>query len=47
MPKGTKVWHCVQSIMDDNPDMDKGQAIAICQDRTGQSYQTGEKTKEE
>jgi len=41
MPKGTKVSRCVEKVMAGGKD--KGSAIAICQDSTGQSYKTGKK----
>jgi len=43
MPKGTKVSRCVQNLMKQGKS--KSSAIAICQDSTDQSYQTGKKLK--
>ena len=43
MPKGTKVSDCVQRLKSQGKS--EGQAIAICQASTGQSYKTGKKTK--
>jgi len=43
MPKGTKVYKCVQDLM--RKGKSKKSAIRICQERTGQSYKTGKKTK--
>jgi len=38
MPKGTRVYRCVQELKDKQG---YGSAIAICQNSTKQSYQTG------
>jgi len=43
MPKGTKVHKCVQKVM--KTGKSKPSAIRICQASTGQSYQTGRKSK--
>jgi len=43
MPKGTKVWRCVQRLVDRG--MAKPTAIRICQKSTGQSYKTGKRSK--
>ncbi len=40
MPKGTKVHRCVEKKKAQG--MDEQKAIKICQDATGQNYQTGE-----
>jgi len=43
MPKGTKVYRCVHSLM--KKGRSKKSAIKICQASTGQSYKTGRKSK--
>jgi len=43
MPKGTRVYRCVQSLIAQG--WDKVTAIKICQESTGQSYQKGEASK--
>lgn len=42
MPKNSKVGRCVRKVGKTRP---KGNAIAICQASTGQSYKTGKKAK--
>jgi len=42
MPKNSKVGRCVRKVSKTKP---KGNAIAICQSSTGQSYKTGKKSK--
>jgi len=44
MPKGTKVSDCVEALLKQG--ISQATAIATCQKQTGQSYQTGEPTKE-
>ena len=43
VPKGTKVYRCVHDLM--KKGRSKVSAIKICQESTGQSYKTGEKSK--
>ena len=43
MPKGTKVYRCVQKLV--KKGRSKASAIRICQSSTGQSYKTGKKSK--
>jgi len=43
MPKGTKVYRCVQKVKKSGKS--KPSAIRICQKSTGQSYKTGRKSK--
>lgn len=43
MPEGTKVYSCVQDVM--KKGIPKVNAIRICQESTGLSYQTGKKPK--
>ena len=43
MPKGTKVYRCVQKVQAQGKS--KASAIRICQESTGQSYKTGKKSK--
>ena len=43
MPKGTKVYRCVQKVIKGGKS--KSSAIRICQKSTGQSYKTGKKSK--
>jgi len=38
MPKGTRVYKCVQEVKKKSP---KVNAYAVCQKSTGQSYKTG------
>lgn len=39
MPKGTKVHRCKEKVMKQGKK--EGNAIAVCQSATGQSYATG------
>jgi hypothetical protein len=43
MPKNSKVGRCVRKVMREGKS--KGVAIPICQKSTGQSYQTGKRSK--
>lgn len=45
MPKGTRVARCKSKVMRKNKSMGVGNAIAICQKSTGQSYATGKSLK--
>ena len=47
MPKGTKVWRCVQKCKAEQrkPGAKKVNCYAVCQASTGQSYKTGRKPK--
>lgn len=44
MPKGTKVYRCVQKLIKQG--RDKATAIKICQESTGQSYKTGKSSQD-
>lgn len=43
MPEGTKVYRCVQKLKEQG--YSESEAIRICQNATGESYQTGEKAE--
>ena len=43
MPKGTKVYRCVQKVI--KTGKSKPSAIRICQKSTGQSYKTGKRKR--
>jgi hypothetical protein len=44
LEKPDKVHRCVESVLDDNPDMDESQAWAICQDSAGKASENDDGT---